>query len=275
MGIGEVQLVSRERLGVAHGDHSEEGGCHSSGGLPIVACTGVGSRRQPRLSPCAFHHTRAVPVRCIWGATQSFPTQPVLQRTHLHAPCKHLHLGARRATLHTLADATPMNCVAAALAQGSAPSSGRLATRTPQQQPRHAALTFKRAAAVGSAAALGASPAAAAAPLPQRSNSLACRAVAAPDRPATQAPSSGSGSPPLKVIIAGGGIGGLVLAVGLLKRRFDVTVLERDMTAIRGEGKYRGPIQVRCTGGMLRCGAARGLRRPAGASGGERGGRGW
>ena len=49
----------------------------------------------------------------------------------------------------------------------------------------------------------------------------------------------------MKVVIAGAGIGGLVLAVGLLKRGFDVTVLERDMTAIRGEGKYRGPIQVR------------------------------
>jgi len=37
---------------------------------------------------------------------------------------------------------------------------------------------------------------------------------------------------------------GLVLAVGLLKKGFDVVVLERDLTAIRGEGKYRGPIQV-------------------------------
>lgn len=35
-----------------------------------------------------------------------------------------------------------------------------------------------------------------------------------------------------------------VLAVGLLKNGFDVQVFERDMTAIRGEGKYRGPIQV-------------------------------
>ena len=37
---------------------------------------------------------------------------------------------------------------------------------------------------------------------------------------------------------------GLVLAVGLLKKGMDVLVLERDLTAIRGEGKYRGPIQV-------------------------------
>lgn len=48
-----------------------------------------------------------------------------------------------------------------------------------------------------------------------------------------------------KIIIAGAGIGGLVLAVGLLKKGFEVVVFERDVTAIRGEGKYRGPIQVR------------------------------
>lgn len=47
-----------------------------------------------------------------------------------------------------------------------------------------------------------------------------------------------------KILIAGAGIGGLVLAVGLLKRGFDVKVFEKNITAIRGEGKYRGPIQV-------------------------------
>jgi len=47
-----------------------------------------------------------------------------------------------------------------------------------------------------------------------------------------------------KILIAGAGIGGLVLAVGLLKKGFDVQIFERDLTAIRGEGKYRGPIQV-------------------------------
>ena len=47
-----------------------------------------------------------------------------------------------------------------------------------------------------------------------------------------------------RVIIAGGGIGGLVAAVALLKRGYPVLVFERDLTAIRGEGKYRGPIQV-------------------------------
>lgn len=48
----------------------------------------------------------------------------------------------------------------------------------------------------------------------------------------------------MRVLIAGAGIGGLVLAVGLLKRGFEVKLLERDLTAIRGEGKYRGPIQL-------------------------------
>lgn len=48
-----------------------------------------------------------------------------------------------------------------------------------------------------------------------------------------------------RVLIAGAGIGGLVLAVALLKRGFEVQIFERDLTAIRGEGKYRGPIQAR------------------------------
>jgi len=47
-----------------------------------------------------------------------------------------------------------------------------------------------------------------------------------------------------RVLIAGGGIGGLVAAVALIKRGYPVQVFERDLTAIRGEGKYRGPIQV-------------------------------
>jgi zeaxanthin epoxidase len=48
----------------------------------------------------------------------------------------------------------------------------------------------------------------------------------------------------MKVLIAGAGIGGLVLAVALLKKGIQVQMFERDLTAIRGEGKYRGPIQV-------------------------------
>ena len=64
------------------------------------------------------------------------------------------------------------------------------------------------------------------------------------DRPLTADPNS-KATRPLEVVIAGGGIGGLVLAVALLKKGVDVTVYERDLSAIRGEGKYRGPIQVR------------------------------
>lgn len=49
---------------------------------------------------------------------------------------------------------------------------------------------------------------------------------------------------PLKVLIAGGGIGGLVLALAAKNRGLDVVVFERDLSAIRGEGQYRGPIQI-------------------------------
>ena len=129
--------------------------------------------------------------------------------------------------------------------QAKAASAACSQTRGAHAQPQ--SLTFR--AAMG-----GTSPAAAlqAAGLSQHSAAAArrasqsCRAASA--APAgTQPPAfSSSGQPPMKVVIAGGGIGGLVLAVGLLKKGFEVQVLERDLTAIRGEGKYRGPIQVRC-----------------------------
>lgn len=48
----------------------------------------------------------------------------------------------------------------------------------------------------------------------------------------------------LRILVAGGGIGGLVLALAAKRRGFEVLVFERDMSAIRGEGQYRGPIQV-------------------------------
>lgn len=73
---------------------------------------------------------------------------------------------------------------------------------------------------------------------------------------ASRTPSNGSvstseateGSPPktrpLRILVAGGGIGGLVLALAAKNRGLDVVVFERDLSAIRGEGQYRGPIQI-------------------------------
>ncbi|CAN0864100.1 Zeaxanthin epoxidase, chloroplastic [Linum grandiflorum] len=52
------------------------------------------------------------------------------------------------------------------------------------------------------------------------------------------------GKKKLRVLVAGGGIGGLVLALAAKKKGFDVTVFERDLSAVRGEGQYRGPIQI-------------------------------
>lgn len=49
---------------------------------------------------------------------------------------------------------------------------------------------------------------------------------------------------PLRVLVAGGGIGGLVFALAAKNRGLDVVVFERDLSAIRGEGQYRGPIQI-------------------------------
>ncbi|KAH9626626.1 hypothetical protein KSS87_001086 [Heliosperma pusillum] len=48
----------------------------------------------------------------------------------------------------------------------------------------------------------------------------------------------------LKVLVAGGGIGGLVFALAAKKKGFEVMVFEKDLSAIRGEGQYRGPIQI-------------------------------
>ncbi|KAK0605783.1 hypothetical protein LWI29_030671 [Acer saccharum] len=48
----------------------------------------------------------------------------------------------------------------------------------------------------------------------------------------------------LKILVAGGGIGGLVFALAAKRKGFDVVVFEKDLSAIRGEGQYRGPIQI-------------------------------
>lgn len=66
------------------------------------------------------------------------------------------------------------------------------------------------------------------------------------EAPATPTEKSNSEVPQkkLKVLVAGGGIGGLVFALAAKKKGFDVLVFERDLSAIRGEGQYRGPIQI-------------------------------
>lgn len=78
----------------------------------------------------------------------------------------------------------------------------------------------------------------------RHSGAVTARAATSAPLEAHQKEADQANGKAVRVIIAGAGIGGLVLAVGLLKRGFDVQVLERDVTAIRGEGKYRGPIQV-------------------------------
>ncbi|KAI3444948.1 hypothetical protein Pfo_001613 [Paulownia fortunei] len=52
------------------------------------------------------------------------------------------------------------------------------------------------------------------------------------------------GKKKLKILIAGGGIAGLVFALAAKRSGFDVKVFEKDLTAIRGEGRDRGPIQL-------------------------------
>ncbi|GMY22232.1 zeaxanthin epoxidase, chloroplastic-like [Fagus crenata] len=55
---------------------------------------------------------------------------------------------------------------------------------------------------------------------------------------------NGEGRKRLRILIAGGGIGGLVLALAAKHRGFEVKVFEKDLSAVRGEGRHRGPIQL-------------------------------
>ena len=50
--------------------------------------------------------------------------------------------------------------------------------------------------------------------------------------------------PKARILVAGGGIGGLAFALTTRRKGFEVLVLERDVSAVRGEGRYRGPIQL-------------------------------
>ncbi|GKC01455.1 zeaxanthin epoxidase [Tanacetum coccineum] len=56
--------------------------------------------------------------------------------------------------------------------------------------------------------------------------------------------SGGEKEKKIRVLVAGGGIGGLVFALAAKRKGFEVVVFERDLSAIRGEGQYRGPIQI-------------------------------
>ncbi|KAM0072090.1 putative zeaxanthin epoxidase [Helianthus debilis subsp. tardiflorus] len=48
----------------------------------------------------------------------------------------------------------------------------------------------------------------------------------------------------VRILIAGGGVGGLVLALAAKQSGFEVKVFEKDLSAVRGEGRHRGPIQL-------------------------------
>ncbi|XP_057970191.1 zeaxanthin epoxidase, chloroplastic [Malania oleifera] len=66
--------------------------------------------------------------------------------------------------------------------------------------------------------------------------------------PSAQGGAVAEGTPPppkkLRILVAGGGIGGLVFALAAKRKGFEVVVFEKDVSAIRGEGQYRGPIQI-------------------------------
>jgi zeaxanthin epoxidase len=97
---------------------------------------------------------------------------------------------------------------------------------------------------VVTSASLGAFSTAATVDAQQKRRCVRAAALVADAPPAATESSTNGAKRPLKVLIAGAGIGGLVLALALLKKGIQVEVFERDITAIRGEGKYRGPIQV-------------------------------
>ncbi|KAM1048124.1 hypothetical protein ACFX2I_027318 [Malus domestica] len=68
--------------------------------------------------------------------------------------------------------------------------------------------------------------------------------AAPPAEAPTSAPVPAQQKKNLRILVAGGGIGGLVFALAAKKKGFDVVVFEKDLSAVRGEGQYRGPIQI-------------------------------
>nr|DAD31556.1 TPA_asm: hypothetical protein HUJ06_010407 [Nelumbo nucifera] len=53
-----------------------------------------------------------------------------------------------------------------------------------------------------------------------------------------------NGKKKLQILIAGGGIGGLVLALAAKNRGFDVKVFEKNLSAVIGGDQHLGPIQL-------------------------------
>ena len=68
--------------------------------------------------------------------------------------------------------------------------------------------------------------------------------AAPPAEASTSEPAPTQQKKNLRILVAGGGIGGLVFALAAKKKGFDVVVFEKDLSAVRGEGQYRGPIQI-------------------------------
>ncbi|KAL1536477.1 Zeaxanthin epoxidase, chloroplastic [Salvia divinorum] len=80
-----------------------------------------------------------------------------------------------------------------------------------------------------------------------KQDNCASKKVAAVRASVAEAPkelSSRAAEKKLRILVAGGGIGGLVFALAAKRKGFDVVVFERDLSAIKGEGQYRGPIQI-------------------------------
>ncbi|GJN27454.1 hypothetical protein PR202_gb15482 [Eleusine coracana subsp. coracana] len=78
-----------------------------------------------------------------------------------------------------------------------------------------------------------------------RARGRCAAAMRPPEAAVSQAPATGrEGRRKPRVLVAGGGIGGLVFALAARRKGYEVTVFERDLSAVRGEGQYRGPIQI-------------------------------
>ncbi|XP_044470270.1 zeaxanthin epoxidase, chloroplastic [Mangifera indica] len=78
----------------------------------------------------------------------------------------------------------------------------------------------------------------------RKRNKLAQVRATVAESPTKDSEAAGLQTKKLKILVAGGGIGGLVFALAAKRKGFEVVVFEKDVSAIRGEGQYRGPIQI-------------------------------